>query len=62
MRASNDKCPKAVSNMGHAFFALGKYEDAEKWYLKLKDMGKAKTAETYLERITRGKFINYKKI
>jgi len=50
-RASNDRCPKAMSNMGHAYCATGDFENAKKCYERLRSLDKANLADTYLQRL-----------
>ena len=54
-RASNDRCPKAMSNMGHAYCALAEYDKAEECYQKLRKLGKKELADTYMARLTTAK-------
>ena len=47
-RASNDRCHKAMINMGNAHMALGEFEKAEKAFNKCIQLGKRELAESYL--------------
>ena len=47
-RASNDKCPKAMINLGNAQMALGEFEKAEEAFNKCIKLGKRELAQSYL--------------
>ena len=47
----DQKCPKAITQTGHAHFELGRYDQSRKWYHKLRDIGKGALADTYIKRL-----------
>ena len=47
----DEKCPKAITQTGHAYFELGRYEESRKWYQKLRGIGKGALADTYIKRL-----------
>ena len=54
-RASNDKCHKAMINMGNAQMALGEFEKAEEAFRKCIKLGKKELAQTYLIKLSEKK-------
>ena len=47
----DEKCPKAITQTGHAYFELGRYDESRKWYQKLRTIGKGALADTYIKRL-----------
>ena len=47
----DEKCPKAITQTGHAHFELGRYDESRKWYQKLRKIGKGALADTYINRL-----------
>ena len=47
----DEKCPKAITQTGHAHFELGRYDESRKWYQKLREIGKGALADTYIKRL-----------
>lgn len=47
----DEKCPKAITQTGHAYFELGRFDESREWYQKLRKIGKGALADTYIKRL-----------